>query len=167
MKTFFIILGSIFLALIILAAVGIGISAKKGAALDRESKAYVDGAVPAIVSTWNEWELLDRASPEFKQATQSADVGRLFSPLHLLGKLREYKGSEGQALIYHDLAKGTTISASYVAKAEFDAGSVQIDIKLIKHGDQWQILGFQIQPTYRSQRSNQALQSTRQSIRGA
>ena len=39
MKKFFIILGALFLVLIVLAAVGIGIAAFKGAALDKESKA--------------------------------------------------------------------------------------------------------------------------------
>jgi hypothetical protein len=51
MKKFFIILGSIFLAIIVLGAIGIAFVAVRGSALDKESKAYADSAIPAIVST--------------------------------------------------------------------------------------------------------------------
>lgn len=68
MKKFFIVLGSIFLALIVLGAIGIAFVAVRGNALDNESKAYADTAIPKIVSTWSEKALLDRASPEFKNA---------------------------------------------------------------------------------------------------
>jgi hypothetical protein len=68
MKKFLIVLGSIFLACIVLAAIGIGFIAIRGAALDKESKAYADTAIAAIVTNWSEKELLDRASSELKQA---------------------------------------------------------------------------------------------------
>jgi hypothetical protein len=87
-------------------------------------------------------------------------VGRMFSACRLLGRMLACRGSQGQALMAHDLAKGTTISANYLVRAEFERGSAEIDIKLIKHGAQWQILGFHVKPTYETQRSNQALQPT-------
>ena len=71
MKNFFIVLGSIFLAVIVLGAIGIGFIAYRGNALDKESKAYADSAIPAIVTGWSQKELLARASPEFKQAVTS------------------------------------------------------------------------------------------------
>lgn len=164
MKKFFIVLGAIFFTLIVLGAVAFVFIAIRGTALDKESKAYVDAAVPAIVSSWSGQELLDHASPEFKQATSGADVGRMFSVCRLLGKMLAYRGSQGQSLMAHDLAKGTTISASYVVKAEFERGSAEIDIKLIKHGDQWQILGFHVKPTYKTQTPNQALRPICESV---
>jgi hypothetical protein len=160
MKKFFIVLGVIFLTLILLAIAGIGISASKGAALDKESKAYVDPAVPAIVSSWSERELLNRASPEFRQITSPEDVQRFFQTLRPLGRLREYKGSQGQAITYHDLAKGTTVSANYTVIAEFEAGYAKIYVKLIKHANLWQIGGFRVEPTYNRSQPSQALQPT-------
>lgn len=157
MKKFFIVLGAIFFGLILLGIVTFVFTAIRGTALDKESKAYVDAAFPAIVSSWSGQELLDRASAEFKQATSGADVGRMFSVCRLLGKMLTYT-AQGQALLAHEFPKGTTISASYVVKAQFERGSAEIDIKLIKHGDQWQILGFHVKPTYQTQRSNQAMQ---------
>src|SRR5260370_29865093 len=102
MKKFFIVLGAIFLALIVLGGIGIAFVAIRGTALDKESKAYVDAAVPVIVSSWSVQALLDRASPEFTQATQPGDVDRFFGTLRQLGKMRVYKGSQGQALMYRD-----------------------------------------------------------------
>ena len=72
MKKFLIVLGSIFLAVIMLGAIGIAFTAIRGTALDKESKAYADSALRAIVSTWSEKELLDRASPEFRKAVTIA-----------------------------------------------------------------------------------------------
>ena len=69
MKKFFIVLGSIFLALIVLGGIGIAFVAVRGKARDKESRAYADVAIPAIVTTWTDKALLDRASPEFKQGT--------------------------------------------------------------------------------------------------
>jgi hypothetical protein len=51
MKRFLIILGSIFLIIIVLAAIGIGVVAVRGGALDKESKAYADAAIPRIIAT--------------------------------------------------------------------------------------------------------------------
>jgi len=36
------------------------------------------------------------------------------------------------------------ISAAYVAGADFANGPAEIRMSLIKHGDQWQLLGFHI-----------------------
>jgi hypothetical protein len=85
MKKVFIILGSVVFAFIILAAIGIIFVATKGAALDKESKAYADSAIPAIINTWSEKELLDRASPEFKKATTIDQLDRLFRWFSSLG----------------------------------------------------------------------------------
>ena len=160
MKKFFIVLGAIFLTLILLGAIGIGIAAFRGAALDKESKAYVDAAVPVIISSWNTQELLSRASPEFNQATKTDDVERFFRTLRLLGKMQKYQGSKGQSVISRILGKGTTISADYLVKAEFEGGTAKIYVKLIKHRNLWQIGGFRVEPTYSRRQPNQAMQPT-------
>jgi hypothetical protein len=58
MKKFLIVLGSIFLAIVVLAAIGIAFVAVRGNALDKENKAYADTAIPAIINGWSEKELL-------------------------------------------------------------------------------------------------------------
>lgn len=98
MKKFFILLGSIFFALIVLLAVAIAFVAMKGTALDKESKAYADSAIPAIVSMWSEKELLDRASPEFKKAVTIDQIDRLFRWVSGLGALQKCEPAEGPRL---------------------------------------------------------------------
>jgi hypothetical protein len=159
-KKFFIVLGAIFLGLILFAAIGIGIAAFKGAALDKESKAYVDAAVPAIISSWNAQELLSRASPEFNQTTRPDDVERFFQTVRALGKMQKYQGSQGQSVTSRILGKGTTISADYLVTAEFEGGSAKIYVRLIKHGNLWQIGGFHVEPVYSRRQPNQAMQLT-------
>ena len=142
MKKFFIILGSIFLAIIVLGAIGIAFVAVRGNALDKESKAYADSAIPAIVTTWSEKELLNRASPELKQAATADQLDRLFRWISGLGQLQKCEPAQGQALMSATTQSGKMISAQYTAKATFQKGEATIKLGLIKHGDQWQILNF-------------------------
>jgi hypothetical protein len=93
MKKFFIVLGVTFLVIVILVVAFVGYTAFSGGKLDKESKAYVDAAIPTIVSFWNEQELLKYASPEFQKATSPEDVDRLFGWLSTLGRLQKYEGS--------------------------------------------------------------------------
>ncbi len=144
MKKFFITLGSIFFALIVLAAVGIAFVAIKGSALDKESRAYADSAIPAIVSTWSEKELLDRASPEFNKVVTIDQVDRLFRWLRALGALQKCEPAKGQSLMSATTQAGKTVTAEYVAQAEFEKGEATISLRLIKHGDQWQIVNFHV-----------------------
>ena len=144
MKKTLIILGSIFLAIIVLGAIGIAFVAVRGSALDKESKAYADSAIPAIVTTWSEKELLDRASPEFKQAVTTDQLDRLFRWVSGLGQLQKCEPTQGQALMSATTQTGKMISAQYTAKATFQKGEAMIKLRLIKHGDQWQILNFHV-----------------------
>jgi hypothetical protein len=144
MKKIFIILGSIFLAVIVLGAIGIAFVAIRGNALDKESKGYADSAIPAIVSTWSEKELLDRASPELKKAVTIDQLDRLFRWVSGLGQLQKCAPTEGQALMSATTQTGKMISAQYTAKATFQKGEATIKLGLIKHGDQWQILSFYV-----------------------
>ena len=142
MKKFFIALGAIFLLLIVLAAIGFAYVAVRGSALDKESKAYVDDAVPAIVSSWDVQALFNRASPELLKSMSPGEADRLFAAFRKLGKMQKYGGSKGQAFIGWDLNKGRTVTARYTAIASFNVDVVQIEISLIKHNDRWQIVGF-------------------------
>lgn len=69
MKKLLIILGALFLVLLVVGGIGFAILAYRGNALDKESSAYADAALLAIASQWSQKALLERASPEFKQAT--------------------------------------------------------------------------------------------------
>jgi hypothetical protein len=148
MKKLLIILGAIFLIMIILVAVGIGFVAVKGSALDKQSKAFVDRNVPLIFATWDDQELWSRASPEFMQATPKDKLDTFYTSLsHKLGKMRAYQGSKGQASMNATVLSshsGEVISAAYTAHVIFDAGPADVKITLIKHGDEWQIKGFEI-----------------------
>ena len=145
MKKFFIILGSIFLAIIVLGAIGIAFIAVRGSALDKESKGYADTAIPAIVTTWNQKELLDRASPEFKKAVTADQLDRLFRWVSSLGRLQKCEPAEGHSLMSATTQSGKMISAQYTSKATFEKGDATITLGLIKHDDQWQILRFDVQ----------------------
>jgi hypothetical protein len=144
MKKFLIILGSIFLALIVIGAIGIAFVAVRGTALDKESKAYADSAIPAIVTTWSEKELLDRASAEFKNAVTIDQLDRLFRFFSSLGRLQKCEPAQGQAIMSATSQTGRMTTGQYTAKATFEKGDATIKLLLIKHGNQWQIGGFNV-----------------------
>jgi hypothetical protein len=144
MKKFLLVLGSIFLVIILLVLGGIAFVAIRGSGLDKESKAYADAAIPPIVSTWSEKALLDRASPEFKQAVTVDELDRLFRWFSSLGRLQNCAPAEGHALMSSTTQTGNRITADYDSKGKFDKGEANIHLTLIKHGDAWQILGFKV-----------------------
>jgi hypothetical protein len=144
-KKFFIVLGAIFLALIVLGAIGIWFANVRGTALDKESKAYADVAIPAIVSTWLDKALLERAAPEFNQQVNAVEVYRMFRWYESsLGRLQKCEGAQGHSLMSVTSQSGKMISANYTAKAQFEKGEAEIRIALIKHGDQWQMSRLEV-----------------------
>jgi hypothetical protein len=144
MKKLLIGLGGLFVVLLVIGGVGIAYVAIKGSALDGEAKTYADAAIPAIVGGWNESELETRLSPEFRSVTSTADLDKLFNAFRRLGGLKSYNGAKGQAIMSATTQNGSQTIADYIGSADFDAGPAQIELKLIKHGEQWQILGFRV-----------------------
>jgi hypothetical protein len=144
MKKVLIALGSIFLAIVVLIAIGIVFVAVRGNALDKESKAYADAAIPAIITNWSEKALLDRASPEFNKAVTQQQLDQLFRWVSSLGGLQKYDPPQGQALMSATTQAGKQITAQYTTKATFAKGEATVTLGLIKHGDQWQILRFSV-----------------------
>ena len=153
MKRTIMILGYIFLALIVVIAATIASVTIIGKKLDNESKAFVDAAIPAIVSEWDVSELQKRASPELDASVDYDDVEDYFDSLKELGKFQEYNGSTGDSNITISIA-GYEITADYAASADFETGSVEIQISLIKHDGQWQILDFKVSPEEYSRRKD-------------
>jgi hypothetical protein len=117
-----------------------------GNTLDKESKTFVDFAIPAIVSDWNVTEIRKRASPEFNKSVDYEDMQQMFDVLRGLGGLLEYAGSTGESRVIISFEDGIVITAVYDASADFESGSAEIQMSLIKHDGQWQILGFKIAP---------------------
>jgi dimeric dUTPase (all-alpha-NTP-PPase superfamily) len=145
MKRFFAVLGVIFVIIIVVGAIGFGYLAYRGKAFDKESKAYVDAAIPAIVTSWNKKELLDRASPEFKKEVSDAQIDQLFHQFTALGRFMTFDSATGQSLTYASPQTGKVVTADYQARAYFEKGGALIKVKLIKHADQWQISSFNVQ----------------------
>jgi hypothetical protein len=144
MRKVLMILGAIFVALAAIAVLGVAIVAVKGNGLDKESKQYADAAIRAIVSSWDIKEIQSRASPEFKAAVTDDDLEKLLKMFRRLGKLTTYNGAKGQANMSITTHNGKVISAAYVASADFETGPAEIKLSLIKHGNQWQLLGVNI-----------------------
>jgi len=144
MKKFFITLGVIFLVLIVAAGIGFWYFANRGITLDRESKAFVDAAIPAIVTNWNKKELLDRASPEFKRDVPETQIDDLLRRFTVLGRFMTFDSATGQAAIYASPQTGKVVTADYQSLAYFQNGNATIKVKLIQHDDRWQILKLEI-----------------------
>ena len=146
MKKTIMALGYIFLALIIVITAVVGVLAVIGNRLDRQSKAFVDAAIPAIISDWDIEEIRKLASPEFDDEVDYDDLARDLDALRQMGDLVEYKGSTGQSNITISFQFGYEITADYAGSADFEAASADIQLSLIRHGGRWQILDFMVKP---------------------
>jgi hypothetical protein len=134
----------VVLLIVLVVAAGIAYVAVRGTALDKEAQTYADTAIPAIVTTWNEKELLERASPEFKKAASQQQLDQMFHWFGSLGRFQKIEPAQGHALMSATTQSGKQVTAQYTAKATFEKGEAVIRLGLIKHGDQWQILGFRV-----------------------
>ena len=144
MQRILIVMGIVFLSILIIIILMVFFVLTGGRRLDMQSKKYMDSANISIISAWNMQELIKRASPELKAATSDADLEKIFNLFRKLGGLKKYNGCEGGTNVSLSTQHGKIITAEYVAKAEFDNGSATITVKLIKHANNWQILGFNI-----------------------
>ncbi len=144
MKKTLMILGGVFLVLVIIGAIGIGILAVKGSALDKESKAYVDRVTPIILADLNQKTLFKYADEELKKSVSAEDFKKIFKFFGRLGKFKKYEGSTGQANISVTTTSGKVITGRYAANAEFEKGPATVRITVIKRNTGWKILGFYI-----------------------
>jgi hypothetical protein len=141
MKVLFNLLGLIVL-LIILA---FGYTEYLRSQLAPSASAYADESIRAIITTWSEDEAIKRLSPELSAVTPKAQLGQYLATLNdKLGTLQSYGGSKGGVGIKFSVEDGTVITALYVANATFQYGNANILIRLIRHGDAWQILSFHV-----------------------
>jgi hypothetical protein len=136
------VLIAILLGFIALGAIGLVSAAIHTSALSKEAGAYVNAAIPAIVTGWNEQELLNRASPEFKQSAPPAKLDNFFHWFSGLGRLKQCDPAEGHAHMHLSPQEGEVITALYTVHATFEKGEATIELRLVKRGDQWQIVNF-------------------------
>jgi hypothetical protein len=146
MRRFLYALGCVTLVALIAGFVGFGYLAYKGSELDAESRAFVDGAVPAIAEHWSRQELLDRATPELRANANPEQLQAMFEALSRLGRLVEYEGAKGQAMAAFIAGSESTVSGSYVARAKFEGGSAMFRIGLLKRDGHWMIHNFHVDP---------------------
>ncbi len=144
MKKALMILGGIFALLIVAGVISFSVLAVKAAALDKESKAYVDEVTPKILANLNKETLFQYASVELKNSASPEEFDKIFNWFAKLGQFKEYKGSSGQANISITTERGKQITGVYQAQAEFENGPATIEITTIKKGDNWQVIGFHI-----------------------
>ncbi len=145
MKKTVTILGYAFIVFIILMIAAVTGLVALGKKYDKESKAFVDTAVQAIATEWDIEELQKRASAEFNDEVDYESLAEDFITLQQLGKLVEYKGSTGDSNITLSLS-GYVITADYTATAEFEAGSAEMQVSLVRREGRWQILDFSVSP---------------------
>lgn len=156
MRRFLYILGAVTLIIIVAGGIGFGVLLFKGSALDAESKAFVDDAVPAITATWDAQQLLDRATPELRASAKPQELKALFERFSQFGPLVQYEGATGESLMSYMAGSGSIVAASYLAKARFRNGNATIKIVLRKRDGRWMIHNFHVD----SAPGNQAVQRT-------
>ncbi len=145
MRKFFYFLGALVALLVVGGGIGLFVLARNGAALDAESKAYVDDAVVTITAHWSTDELLKRATPHLLQITKPDDLQALFDGASMaLGPLVDYQGAKGDSMISAMVGSGTTVTAKYIARVKCQKGDADLRLMLLKVDGSWKIEGFYV-----------------------
>ena len=144
MKMALMILGAIFAFVIVVGTISYFAAAHQGVAFDKSSRAYVDSAIPQIVSSWNAQELKNRASPELLSMMPSDKLLEAFAEFSgKLGRLTRYNGAQGGSVTAMSSA-GKVVTAQYVVSLTFEGGPASLSIGLILRDEQWKIISFYI-----------------------
>src|ERR1019366_8904339 len=108
MKKLFTILGVIFAVIIVIIVIAAAIFIPRALKLDREATAYIQDAVPKIVTNWSSQELVDRATPTLIDAAKSRDqLDRLFVMFRQLGSFKHLNKPEGAVVNSAFTGEGT------------------------------------------------------------
>jgi hypothetical protein len=143
MKKF--VYGMAILMALAVGAIGVSAVVHKGNALDAESRDYVDRMMPAIATSWNKNELIERATPDLLAVLKPDRLAELINNCSRLGKMIEYHGATGEAMMWYVVNSGPMVSASYVAKAKFDNGLAIFRLGLRKLDGRWLINSFYVE----------------------
>jgi hypothetical protein len=109
------------LTTLIVGLASITVSAGNGSKLNKENKPYAY-AVIRTISEWDEKEISQRVSSEFKATAKDDYVSKRFLMFRRLGNPRKHKGSNRRANISVTTEYEKVISGDYVTAAEFEAG---------------------------------------------
>jgi hypothetical protein len=114
-------------------------------ALDRECNAFITASVVAIGSHWDTAELLQRATPQFREATKEADLHAEFAAANAaLGPLVEYRAIAGKTAFPFVPGSDKPVTADYIVRAIFAKGEADIVLHTVRTGSTWGIDGFAI-----------------------
>ncbi|PLY05111.1 MAG: hypothetical protein C0625_13840 [Arcobacter sp.] len=144
MKKILMVLGGIFLVFVIAGIIGFTLLAKKGDALDEQSKTYVEKVVPEILSDLRPATLLKYSSSELIDSANKDEIDKLFKWYGKLGKYKQMGDVVGGSNINYSQEKGKVVSAQYQINTEFETGPATIILVLIQRDDKWQIYNFKI-----------------------
>lgn len=145
MKKLFAILGVIFAVIIVIIVIAAAIFIPRTLKLDREATAYIQDAVPKIVTNWSSQELVDRATPELMDAAKSRDrLDRLFVMFQQLGSFKHLDKPKGTVGSSAFSGEGTVTLGNYTAQGDFEKGKASIKIQLRRVNNTWKINGFHI-----------------------
>lgn len=147
MRKLLYVLGALFLGILVLGGSGFAYLAYVGTGLDRQARQYADAAIPAIVGTWSAEALEQRATPDLLHSMTPKAARAMFAMFAELGPLVRYDGAKGQAMMHTTLGKGETVSADYVARAQFTHGDAVINLHLRKVDGVWKVDGFHVNST--------------------
>jgi hypothetical protein len=138
------VLRIVLMGTILAVAGGLWFITRDHLALDRESSTFVKDSVIAIGSRWDTAELLQRATPHFREANAEADLRAEFANASAsLGPLVEYRAVGGKANFLYALGD-KPLTADYIVRATFAKGEADIVIQAVRAGSTWRIDNFSI-----------------------
>jgi hypothetical protein len=134
----------VLMGTVLVIAGGLWLITRDQLALSRDSTVFVKDSVAAIGSHWDTAELLQRATPHFRETNKEADLRAAFAAASAsLGPLVEYRAVGGKAN-YLEMFGNKPLTADYIVRATFAKGEADIVIVAVRTGSTWRIDGFTI-----------------------
>lgn len=135
---------SVLVLLVALMAAGSGVFlvAWRVQSLNEQGRQFVDSAIPAITTTWDDDQLFSRATPQFRSSIARRDLSIFGDASAALGAFQQAVGTTGAVGWEAVLLPGAQVSGSYVVKARYAKGLATFQVDAVKIGGAWKIAGF-------------------------
>jgi hypothetical protein len=138
MNKFFQIMGIIFCGLLVVGGIGFGVLSLQGMGLDKESKVYAEKLFPELLKDLRPETFVKFLAEEDKPKVDRTTMERMFSKVRKdHGAFKKVGEIKGEAMV-HFTPAGKMVYAKYQAQAEYEKGTVPVQLTLVKK-QEWRL----------------------------
>jgi len=148
MKTILAVIGTLALLIFVSIVALLAYTFVSNGPILKEAKSFAEEAIPAITTSWNGNELLNRSAPELIEILKDGSLETFMADAsRSVGELTSLTDVECTNYNFSTTTKnGKTATVECIAHAKHQLSDGEYSLSLIKRKGEWKILKFHVNP---------------------